>query len=117
MTTSQQPAEEALHRVLERHYRTYTDRLTRLSVHRIRPDQGGYDDGVLDVLIAWARQGVADAARALQRMSDGTYGVCERCRADIDLPRLTGRPEIPLCGSCTDAPADLRSLPIVGNNV
>ena len=106
MTTSTRPAEDALHRVLERHYHTYTDRLTRLSIHRTRPDHGGYDDGTLDLLIAWARQGVAEAARALQRMSDGTYGVCERCRADIDPPRLTGRPEIPLCGSCTDTPPD-----------
>jgi DnaK suppressor protein len=104
VTTSTQPAEEALHRVLERLYRTYTDRLTRLSIHRTRLDHGGYDDGTLDVLIAWARQGVAEAARALQRMSEGTYGVCERCRADIDLSRLTGRPEIPLCGFCADTP-------------
>jgi DnaK suppressor protein len=106
VTASTRPAEDALHRVLERHYHTYTVRLTRLSIHRTRPAHGGYDDGTLDVLIAWARQGVAEAARALQRMSDGTYRVCERCQADIDLPRLTGRPEIPLCGSCTDTSRD-----------
>ncbi|MGX6603980.1 TraR/DksA family transcriptional regulator [Micromonosporaceae bacterium Da 78-11] len=103
MTTTQ-PAEETLHRVLERHYRTYTDRLARLSLNRSRPDHGGYDDGTLDTLIVWARRGVADTARALQRMSDGSYGICERCRADIDFGRLIGRPEILLCGSCTATP-------------
>lgn len=37
---------------------------------------------------------------ALQRMSDGTYGICEECGEDISIPRLKARPVTRLCINC-----------------
>lgn len=102
-TTTTGSATETLHGALEEHYLTFTERLTHLSVFRDRPDHGGYDADTLDALIEWARRGVAETAHALQRMSDGTYGVCERCAGEIPLSRLTGQPEIRVCGDCGTA--------------
>jgi DnaK suppressor protein len=99
MTTTDQPV-ETLHHALEDRYRTYTSRLARLTLSGGRSGQGGYDEATRDALIAWARRGVADAADALRRMSDGTYGICERCGGEIPAGRLTARPDTRVCGSC-----------------
>lgn len=38
--------------------------------------------------------------RALARMTAGTYGVCERCRTQIDFARLKAIPHAMLCMTC-----------------
>lgn len=40
--------------------------------------------------------------RALQRVEDGTFGVCERCEEDISLKRLEARPVTTLCIRCKE---------------
>ncbi len=37
---------------------------------------------------------------ALQRIDDGTYGVCEECGEDISIARLKARPVTRLCINC-----------------
>ncbi|MDR3320299.1 MAG: RNA polymerase-binding protein DksA [Desulfovibrio sp.] len=37
---------------------------------------------------------------ALQRIDDGTYGVCEECGEDISIPRMKARPVTRLCINC-----------------
>ena len=37
---------------------------------------------------------------ALQRMSDGVYGICEECGEDISIARLKARPVTRLCINC-----------------
>jgi DnaK suppressor protein len=37
---------------------------------------------------------------ALERIEDGTYGVCEGCGEDISIPRLKARPVTTLCIDC-----------------
>jgi DnaK suppressor protein len=37
---------------------------------------------------------------ALQRIDDGTYGVCEDCGEDISIQRLKARPVTRLCINC-----------------
>ena len=37
---------------------------------------------------------------ALQRMGDGTYGICEECGEDISIARLKARPVTRLCINC-----------------
>ncbi|MGN0008510.1 MAG: RNA polymerase-binding protein DksA [Desulfovibrionaceae bacterium] len=37
---------------------------------------------------------------ALQRIEDGTYGVCEECGEDIGVARLKARPVTRLCINC-----------------
>jgi len=41
-----------------------------------------------------------EVERALARMTAGTYGVCERCRAQIDFARLKAIPQAALCMTC-----------------
>ena len=38
--------------------------------------------------------------RALAKMEDGTYGICETCGCDIDPARLKALPYATLCMSC-----------------
>jgi len=37
---------------------------------------------------------------ALQRIDDGSYGICEECGEDIGVPRLKARPVTKLCINC-----------------
>ena len=37
---------------------------------------------------------------ALQRIEDGTYGLCEDCGEEISIPRLKARPVTKLCINC-----------------
>jgi len=39
---------------------------------------------------------------ALQRIEDGTFGLCESCEEDIGLKRLEARPTATLCVSCKE---------------
>jgi DnaK suppressor protein len=42
----------------------------------------------------------ADVARALEKLDDGTYGLCDRCGALISDERLDARPWSVLCVRC-----------------
>jgi DnaK suppressor protein len=105
-TTVQEPIELSgkplglLHRMLEERFIVHTNRLTELTAQGRLPDYGGYDANVVKALTAAARQGAADTAEALRRMSDGTYGVCDRCRSDIPLGRLRALPHARYCAPC-----------------
>lgn len=46
-----------------------------------------------------ARQ-IASTERALERIEDGTYGICAVCGAEISEGRLEARPEASLCIGC-----------------
>jgi DnaK suppressor protein len=37
---------------------------------------------------------------ALERIEAGTYGICERCRQEIDFARLKAIPQATLCMTC-----------------
>ncbi|EGJ52084.1 RNA polymerase-binding protein DksA [Desulfocurvibacter africanus] len=37
---------------------------------------------------------------AIQRIDDGSYGICEECGEDISVPRLKARPVTTLCIHC-----------------
>jgi DnaK suppressor protein len=41
--------------------------------------------------------------KALRKMDDGTYGLCEECEEPITLKRLRARPEAQLCIQCKEA--------------
>jgi DnaK suppressor protein len=43
---------------------------------------------------------LAQVERALARMGDGTYGLCERCREQIDFARLKAIPHASFCLTC-----------------
>jgi DnaK suppressor protein len=37
---------------------------------------------------------------ALERIEDGTFGICEECGEEIGIPRLKARPVTTLCIKC-----------------
>jgi DnaK suppressor protein len=45
----------------------------------------------------------ADVERALQKLDDGTYGICDRCGALIPEERLEARPWTSRCVACASA--------------
>ena len=100
--TAQRPLEpmELLRTMLEDEFAVQTARLTQLTVYARTPGQGGYDRPTLDVLTASARQRIADAAHALRRMSEGTYGLCEQCHKPVPLGRLRAMPHAATCAVC-----------------
>src|SRR3954470_2622619 len=91
---------ELLRTMLEERFAVHTARLTQLTVYRRLPRHGGHDAHTLDVLATSARQGIAETAQALRRMSEGTYGICEGCHKPIPLGRLRVVPHATHCVPC-----------------
>ncbi|MEV4639618.1 TraR/DksA C4-type zinc finger protein [Actinoplanes sp. NPDC049548] len=89
-----------LQTMLEEQFTLHTHRLTELTVSARLPRRGGYDDRTLEASAAAARQGIADTAHALRRMSEGTYGRCEECSRPIPLGRLRAQPHARYCTPC-----------------
>ena len=46
---------------------------------------------------------LADVERAIQKLADGTYGLCDRCGEAISSERLEAIPWAPLCIRCARA--------------
>jgi RNA polymerase-binding transcription factor DksA len=91
---------ELFRSILEEQFQTHTNRLIELTRCGRLPHRGGYELTTLNMLIAAARQDLADTAQALRRMARGTFGVCERCRNDIPLGRLRATPQARFCVPC-----------------
>jgi DnaK suppressor protein len=51
-------------------------------------------------VIEQARERLGDIDHALKRITDGTYGVCERCGNLIATPRMEARPTSRYCVEC-----------------
>ena len=60
------------------------------------------NDEVLQALLIEAEQGQAQAAQAKQRLSAGTYGLCQRCGVTIAPARLQALPTAAFCLGCAD---------------
>jgi RNA polymerase-binding transcription factor len=54
-------------------------------------------------LVRELRAGLADVERALRKLDDGTYGLCERCGNPIGADRLEAIPWARLCITCKQA--------------
>ncbi|MEO0917772.1 MAG: TraR/DksA family transcriptional regulator, partial [Pseudomonadota bacterium] len=61
------------------------------------------DDEVLEGLGLAAQQEVTLLNFALQRIENGTYGICQKCEEDISTERLEAVPYAPLCRTCARA--------------
>jgi RNA polymerase-binding transcription factor len=65
-------------------------------------------DGTTEAIGRFTDVGVAESLeaieaqieRALEKLAEGSYGVCDRCGAVIPAGRLRGRPESTLCVDC-----------------
>jgi DnaK suppressor protein len=47
---------------------------------------------------------------AIQRLEDGTYGLCEECGEEIGVPRLQARPVTTLCIACKSRQEEEESM-------
>src|SRR4051794_22174168 len=59
-----------------------------------------YERAQVTALLARARGRVAELDLALERLREGTYGVCERCGRAIPVERLEIRPAARTCVTC-----------------
>jgi RNA polymerase-binding transcription factor DksA len=59
-----------------------------------------YERAQLTALLARARERVAELDLALERLRQGSYGVCERCGRPIPAERLEIRPAARTCVTC-----------------
>ncbi|MEU9836910.1 TraR/DksA C4-type zinc finger protein [Streptosporangium sp. NPDC048047] len=70
---------------------------------RAEAQDGAGADGTWQELVASltaADRAVAELTRALERMTDGTYGRCAHCEAGIPFERLEIRPLARYCIAC-----------------
>jgi RNA polymerase-binding transcription factor DksA len=62
-----------------------------------------FERAQVTALRAQAASHLADIDRALGKVDDGSYGVCERCSRAIGADRLEARPAALLCVTCAAA--------------
>ncbi|MEV4619045.1 TraR/DksA C4-type zinc finger protein [Asanoa sp. NPDC049573] len=89
-----------LHLVLQELFEQQTDELVKLDSYRIDPSLTGHTPRALDELTTTARRALAETAEALQRMNEGTYGICQHCGQHIPLERLEILPSTRYCVPC-----------------
>ena len=71
-----------------------------LDINGLSPDLYERDKIVaLIESLEFRRSSIERALRAIER---GTYGICERCGAEIDPARLEARPDATLCLKCQE---------------
>jgi DnaK suppressor protein len=59
-----------------------------------------FERAQIDALLIRARSHLTDLDRALERLDEGTYGVCGRCKRSIAVERLAARPAATTCIHC-----------------
>jgi RNA polymerase-binding protein DksA len=60
-----------------------------------------FERAQIEALLDQSRRHLSDLDRALRRIEDGEYGVCERCGRPIAPERLAARPTARNCVTCT----------------
>lgn len=91
---------EALRARLEEQYERHTERLAALLGPERRHRGRQANAAAKAAAASSSRRSLAEAARALQRMAEGTYGHCESCAIVIPIARLEARPADRFCSDC-----------------
>ncbi len=60
--------------------------------------------GEAETLAAELSDALADVDAALERLSAGTYGICDRCGQTISVSRLEAKPAARRCITCASKP-------------
>ena len=96
----------------------------RIALLAVRPERGSavgfgkrIGDGTSEAVSRLTDIGVGDslergldrAERALAKLDDGTYGMCDACGAPIARARLTAMPDAVLCLECAASERRVRS--------
>jgi len=112
---------DAIRHALEDHRRLTGDRVAGLAK---RPERGAAQgfgkrigDGTTEAVGRLTEIGVgrslettlARTERALAKLDEGTYGICDACRKPIERARVEARPDSVLCVRC--AAAERRPAP------
>ena len=100
MTSTMRDSLEPFRDILEEQLQRHTGQLSELIRCARQPDRGGYDEETLIALTVSCRRAMADAAAALQRIAEDTYGTCKRCAVSIPLERLQTVPHAAFCLPC-----------------
>jgi RNA polymerase-binding protein DksA len=95
---------------LEQQKNELTDRVNRIKaditggLEADSKEQAGQLENkeVLDELGNEAREELTLINSALQRMDDGSYGICTACGVEIDARRLAVRPHAARCIACAE---------------
>ncbi|MDX1733523.1 MAG: TraR/DksA C4-type zinc finger protein [Halioglobus sp.] len=103
-------AYEALKSELEHRLVTLQERLERVKRDVTQPHSGDSaeqaqereNDEVVDAIGNETALSIRIIQSALERIENGTYGVCESCGEDIGEARLTAVPEATRCMSCAE---------------
>lgn len=88
--------------------RAKLDQLDKLLEHKADYAIGEGDPAIYDwefnlALRRRAERKIKSLEEALQKLGEGTYGVCERCQKKIDPERLKILPQTTLCIECAKA--------------
>ena len=65
----------------------------------------GFERAQVAALTASAQRTLEEVDAALERLADGTYGVCQNCGRPIASARLAARPTATLCVDCAQRAA------------
>jgi RNA polymerase-binding transcription factor DksA len=68
--------------------------------HMAEDATAAFDQAAAVSLLRGHRLVLAQVERALAHIADGTYGLCERCRQQIDFARLKAIPHATYCMTC-----------------
>lgn len=106
--TTDQAREEILKQRLEDKLRTSRQEMDEIE-ERLK-DKGDYSPGTGDPLVVrWeldlalrsrVEDRIEELEEALERLDEGTYGICSHCGRPIDLERLEALPQTDLCIDC-----------------
>ena len=108
--------------LLESELQELQGRIVYADIRKVSNDDGFHD--FLDVATADTdknmllrireREGrlIGKIKEALERISDGTYGICEECGEDIPINRLKARPVATRCIDCKTKEEALERIPV-----
>ena len=68
--------------------------------HMAEDATAAFDQAAAVSLLREHQTVLAQVERALAHMANGTYGLCERCREQIDFGGLKAIPHAPFCMNC-----------------
>lgn len=102
---------------LESERKRLSDELERLRTS-VASTQGGQEEAAIEnyelekqlILKEQIEGSLAEIQRALRKLEEGTYGLCEKCGRRIDPARLEVIPQASLCVDCKAAQAKNRQL-------
>ncbi len=117
MDDSDSPEKHAIRRRLLEELEALTGRLRDMeeSAQKVRKAEGtrpGFGKRIGDytseaqdamndrAVVANLRTGIAQTQRALQKLEEGTYGLCDQCHQPIPPERLEVLPSATLCVAC-----------------